>query len=48
MKSENYSNFGDIADGTHLHIHPTAWSGSATDVVLFAYSGGPDGPGRGF
>ena len=48
--SSNYdSDWGTIAGGTRLDIHPTAWSGSSADDgrVRFIYKGGLDGQGRG-
>jgi len=44
--SAPYVDFGQPAAGTILPIHPTAWSGSAADSVVFIYKGGPDGSGR--
>ena len=44
--SSNYISYGAPAAGTQLHIHPTAWSGSAASSVLFIYKGGLDGTGR--
>ena len=44
--SSNYTSYGAPTAGTQLHIHPTAWSGSAASSVLFIYKGGLDGTGR--
>ena len=41
----NYVSFGTPTEGTTLNIHPSAWSGSATDSVTFIYKGGVDGGG---
>ena len=43
--SQHYVNFGALALGTRLDIHPTAWSGSQGSVT-FIYKGGLDGSGR--
>ena len=42
------SDWGILTVGTKLDIHPTAWSGSATDngQIKFVYRGGLDGSGR--
>ena len=44
--SSHYTSYGAPTAGTQLHIHPTAWSGSAASSVLFIYKGGLDGTGR--
>ena len=44
--SQHYTSYGAPTAGTQLHIHPTAWSGSAASSVLFIYKGGLDGTGR--
>ena len=44
--SGDYKIFGNLSGGTKLNIHPTAWSGSAGDVVTYVYKGGLDGMGR--
>ena len=38
--SSNYTDFGSTPEGTTLNIHPTAWSGSAVDSVVFIYKSG--------
>ena len=43
--SRHYVSFGTPTEGTTLNIHPSAWSGSATDSVTFIYKGGVDGGG---
>ena len=48
--SQHYTSYGAPTAGTQLHIHPTAWSGSAADNtagnIMFVYKGGLDGSGR--
>tara|TARA_Y100000034_G_scaffold119797_1_gene161938 strand:+ start:363 stop:965 length:603 start_codon:yes stop_codon:yes gene_type:complete len=46
--SGNYENYGKPAVGTELNIHPTAYSGSSGDKVVFIYKGGLDGSPRPF
>jgi len=44
--SKNYDNYGAIATGTELNIHPVTYSGSNGDKVVFIYKGGLDGSPR--
>ena len=46
--SQHYANFGKVAAGTTLNIHPSAFSCSLADSgsVTFIYKGGLDGQGR--
>ena len=49
VSGSNYaSDWGLLAVGTKLDIHPTAWSGSSRDAgsITFIYQGGLDGQGR--
>jgi hypothetical protein len=38
--SSHYTDFASTPEGTTLNIHPTAWSGSAADSVIFIYKSG--------
>ena len=49
--SENYIDYGSVADGTELLINPTAVSGSSVDdnnSVIFMYRSGLSGPPKRF